>query len=294
MRPELESLPRLGIRRRTDRRCLAVIALARDIIELGRPALVSHLTAAEFARCEALRSNAARDAFIASHALVRYVAGALAGVDAARLVLVQRCDICGGPHGAPSFRDHPNLHASLSHSAGVVAAAAADVPVGIDVESWDHARCFEELQHSGAFSPNEIRVLAGRPHHRDDPGGLSPFEADALQLWLRKECLVKLGCLDLDTLGSCDLSHLPLPDSALPARYVKRSRPWSSKPRARGAPSKPASSRCRNTVCTVAVHGCAGRRTSSPASTAPKTRPPGSRCSVIPRFYRHQPSTATE
>jgi len=82
--------------------------------------------------------------------------------------------------------------------------------------------------------------------------------------------------------------------SVCPGRNVRRSRPWSSKPRAHGAPSKPASSRCRSTVCTVAVHGCAGRRTSSPTRTAPKLRPPGSRPSVIPRFYRGRTSTATK
>jgi hypothetical protein len=49
-----------------------------------------------------------------------------------------------------------------------------------------------------------------------------------------------------------------------PGRNVRRSRPWSSKPRARGARSKLRSSRCRSTACTVAVHGCPGRRTSSP------------------------------
>ncbi len=211
MNPDPELLVRLGFRRRMDRRCLAVVATTQDIIGLGRQAVVSHLTAAEIGRGEALQSIAARDAFIASHVLARYVASALAGVDVARLILVQRCDICGGPHGAAFFRDHPNLRVSLSHSAGIVAAAAADAPVGIDVETWDHARCFEELQHCGAFGPNEVRLLAARPRQRDGPSAISRFEADALQLWLRKECLVKLGRLSLDSLGSCDLSYLPLP-----------------------------------------------------------------------------------
>ena len=208
------------------------MATAQGIIGLGRRAAVSHLTAAELGRSEALQSSAARDAFIASHVLVRYVAGALAGVDATRLVLVQRCDTCGGPHGAPFLRDRPNLRVSLSHSGGIVAAAAADVPVGIDVETWDHAHHFDELQHAGVFSPDEARLLAARPRRREGPGGISPFEADALRLWLRKECLAKLGWLDLDRLGSCDLSHLPLqaaaPGSTLPTAYgALRFTDWS-------------------------------------------------------------------
>jgi hypothetical protein len=44
-----------------------------------------------------------------------------------------------------------------------------------------------------------------------------------------------------------------------PGRNVRRSRPRSSKPRDRGAPAKPTSSRYRSAECPVAVHGwCSG------------------------------------
>ena len=36
--------------------------------------------------------------------------------------------------GKPFFPDHPDIHFSLSHTAGAAAAALADTPVGVDIE----------------------------------------------------------------------------------------------------------------------------------------------------------------
>jgi hypothetical protein len=63
--------------------------------------------------------------------------------------------------------------------------------------------------------------------------------------------------------------HGALSPTVSPGRYVSISRPWSSTPSARGAPSKPTSSRCRSNACTVAVQGETGLWTTPWISTAP-------------------------
>ena len=42
--------------------------------------------------------------------------------------------IAAGEHGKPYFPGHPEVHFSLSHTAGAAAAALAEVPVGVDIE----------------------------------------------------------------------------------------------------------------------------------------------------------------
>ena len=60
-----------------------------------------------------------------------------------------------------------------------------------------------------------------------------------------------------------------------PSTNVRTSRPRSSTPRERGAPSNPTASRCSSSARTAADDGPAGRRTVSPTRTrpAPATRP---------------------
>ena len=117
------------------------------------------LTQEERERANAFAHDADRRDFIAAHRLVRAMAASIIGAPPGTIVLRQRCDTCGGPHGRPTLPDHPGLHVSLSHAKGVVAAACGDRPVGIDLERWN----------------------ASQPDHSDLDFALAPAERKRLQ-----------------------------------------------------------------------------------------------------------------
>ena len=117
------------------------------------------LTPEERERANAFAHDADRRDFIAAHRLVRAMAASIIGAPPRTIVLRQRCDTCGGPHGRPTLPDHPGLHVSLSHAKGVVAAACGDRPVGIDLERWN----------------------ASQPDHSDLDFALAPAERKRLQ-----------------------------------------------------------------------------------------------------------------
>lgn len=157
------------------------------------------LSAAESERLAALRSPADRADFLAAHALVRLCAARLLSVPVGSLTVVQHCPSCSRPHGRPSLAGEPGVGISLSHTSGFVAAAAADGPVGVDIElvrdeplDWRVA----EL----AASPDEFAALrrSARP------------ERDFVRQWVRKEALVKVGVTSLDDMAEI---HLPVTDS---------------------------------------------------------------------------------
>ena len=150
------------------------------------------LTAAERDRAAAFRRQADRDSYVAAHLLARECAARLAGLgDPAAVTLVQRCPTCGGrDHGRPAVRDRAGLHVSLSHSRGLVAAAAGWAPVGVDVE-LTRGRPFDDSLLAHALAPAEqAQVRAAR-----DPG------AAFLRHWMRKEALIKVGLTTLGTMA---------------------------------------------------------------------------------------------
>ncbi|MFE2199519.1 4'-phosphopantetheinyl transferase family protein [Streptomyces amritsarensis] len=59
------------------------------------------------------------------------------GRPAQSLTVVQSCGSCERPHGRPRLVEAPATAVSLAHARGWVAAAAADGPVGVDVEAVD-------------------------------------------------------------------------------------------------------------------------------------------------------------
>ena len=164
------------------------------------------LTQEERERANAFAHDADRRDFIAAHRLVRAMAASIIGAPPGTIVLRQRCDTCGGPHGRPTLPDHPGLHVSLSHAKGVVAAACGDRPVGIDLERWNAS----QPDHSDldfALAPAErkrLQSMAASDADADAP--VSPAALAFLRLWVRKECLVKLGRITLDQLDSVDFS----------------------------------------------------------------------------------------
>jgi 4'-phosphopantetheinyl transferase len=87
----------------------------------------------------------------------------------------------------------------LSRAEGVVAAAVAPPPVGVDAEPMASAKAPANLSQD-VPSPAEASAAASAPD----------AEAALLMLWVRKEALVKLGVTVLEAMSDLDLSDLPL------------------------------------------------------------------------------------
>ncbi|MGW4804373.1 4'-phosphopantetheinyl transferase family protein [Kitasatospora sp. NPDC004272] len=177
----------------------AMLATTAEV--LARPdADERWLTGFERERLQRFRRDGDRDDYLAAHLLVRYCAAAHLGTEPAAIAFGQQCPGCGSTvHGRPYLTDRPGTHLSLSHTHGVIAAAAGPVPVGVDVEYLGRRDSAPAtLQH--VLAPAEAALVQGHP----DPA------AAFLRLWVRKEALIKLGRATLDTLGELDLSHLPL------------------------------------------------------------------------------------
>lgn len=158
------------------------------------------LTPAERERMWRLRHPSDRDDFLAAHLLVRRCVADLLGVADDEVTIVARCEVCGGPHGRPQVVGRPEVTATLAHSHGVVAAAAAFVPVGVDVEavpSGDDGLIAADLV--GALAPAEVAMI---------DRAAEPVRA-LLRQWVRKEAFLKAGAVALDGFSSFDLSGLP-------------------------------------------------------------------------------------
>ncbi|MFF2348933.1 4'-phosphopantetheinyl transferase family protein [Kitasatospora sp. NPDC058115] len=178
---------------------IATVATSADV--LRHPGAGEHLlTAVEKERAARFRHESGRVDFIAAHALVRLCAAGLLGVPADRLALAQHCPDCGkGDHGKPYLPNHPGIEVSLSHTKGVVAAAAAHRPVGVDVELTDRGGTLLDVAPR-VLTAQELRQV------REHPDPARAF----LRLWVRKEALIKIGRTTLDGLAEVDLSGLPL------------------------------------------------------------------------------------
>ncbi|AQT71207.1 MULTISPECIES: 4'-phosphopantetheinyl transferase family protein [unclassified Streptomyces] len=164
----------------------AVLAAAGDVREL--------LTRTELDRAGALRSAADRDDFLAAHALVRLCAGRLLGRPAQSLTVVQSCGSCERPHGRPRLVEAPATAVSLAHARGWVAAAAADGPVGVDVEAVDGTDV-DWRTAEAVCTGKELAALRSDTHPR----------RAFLRQWVRKESLVKVGAGTLDEPARLDV-----------------------------------------------------------------------------------------
>lgn len=100
-------------------------------------------------------------------------------------------------HGRPYLPAHPDLHFSLSHSAGWAALVLADRPVGCDLEARDPAKADPEVANR-FFAPRERAALA----QLEGEDWIDGFYA----AWTRKEAYVKALGLGLS---------LPLQDFAV-------------------------------------------------------------------------------
>jgi 4'-phosphopantetheinyl transferase len=192
----------------------AVLARCVDAWEL--------LSEVEQERARAFHFESDRADFVAAHALVRVCAAQLLGVPASSVTIVQRCAICGQPHGRPSVDGAPEVSVSLSHTAGYVAAAVGTVEVGVDVERVGRGGSSRVLLQQVLSAAEILAVEAAT----------SP-EIAFLRCWVRKEALTKIGVASLHGLRGLDLSALPVdleaggPGSA-PTRGVPPG--WSGSP----------------------------------------------------------------
>jgi 4'-phosphopantetheinyl transferase len=152
----------------------------------------SAVSAVERDRAQAFHGADDRRDFLAAHLLVRECVTALTGE--ASVLIEQRCDECGGPHGKPFVAGTPGVHVSWSHSHGHVGAVAAPVPVGIDVEARFRQHDVERLVRRTATPEEGAAIRAD-----DDPDGAY------LRMWVAKEALVKVGAITLGAFGRTDV-----------------------------------------------------------------------------------------
>lgn len=134
----------------------------------------SVLTAFEFARYQRLAPAPAR-VFLTGRRLLRDLVAEIAAVDGSEVAIEARCPLCGGAHGRPAVvapRRATTLRVSLAHTDSVVVAAAAwDSAVGVDVERSD-----------AAPAPERDRAIATVAGASGD---------DALAHWTRVEAVLK-------------------------------------------------------------------------------------------------------
>lgn len=125
-----------------------------------------------------------------AHALARRLVAETTGRPAPPLA--HHCPTCGSTdHGRPSVPGEPELHVSLAHAGGWVAAVVADAPCGVDVEP---VRPLDVPPV--ALTPGEQAALTAA-----DPSGRSAL---FLAWWTRKEAAAKAGLLHIDDFATYD------------------------------------------------------------------------------------------
>ncbi|WP_354640082.1 4'-phosphopantetheinyl transferase family protein [Kitasatospora camelliae] len=181
------------------RRPFGVVASTEEVLAdpAADPGVLNPL---EQARAARFRRDRDRNDFVAAHLLVRRCAARLLEIPPAEVEFVQHCADCSIPgHGRPGVAGRPEVSLSLSHTTGVVAAAAGFTPVAVDVEQLG-SRQADPAVLARVLAPAEEKLVSAHP----DP------ETAFLRQWVRKEAMIKLGLLELDSLATADLSALPL------------------------------------------------------------------------------------
>jgi 4'-phosphopantetheinyl transferase EntD len=139
------------------------------------------LDESETRRLEAFASLSRRAEFVLGRTALRTLAGGILGVSPREVPLRV------GPSGAP-YLEGCELRISLSHSGGGALAAAAQGPVGCDLEAPSARNRDALLVADRFFSPLERQEL--RACGEDERHDLF------LRMWNRKEAAFKCGVLD--------------------------------------------------------------------------------------------------
>jgi 4'-phosphopantetheinyl transferase len=162
------------------------------LVPVGVPAesladLQSVLDDDEGERARRFRTGAARERFVVSHGVLRFVLGGLTGSPPERLRFARRCGWCGGTdHGKPrlSDADRSGIDFSLSHSNGLaLIAVARGRLVGADVERVRRRTDILAVARS-AFSPAERRAI-------ESPATDGERREAFFRCWTRKEAYLK-------------------------------------------------------------------------------------------------------
>jgi 4'-phosphopantetheinyl transferase len=141
-------------------------------------------------RQKAARFRAERDRrnYSSSHRALRKILSGYLGGDLERVLLVERCVVCGGSgHGKPELMGGIPINFSLSHTGGraAIAVAAGHVAVGVDIERADR------LDEPGRFHPSwDRQVLSDHERSVVDRGGAQDNWI-RLAVWTRKEAVLK-------------------------------------------------------------------------------------------------------
>ena len=158
------------------------VAVARVVTSpaLGDPAVMpGWLGGSERQRWETLPA-AARGAFVASRTLLRELLQAATGVPAAAWDVTAEA---GSAPVATSSAAVGDVHVSLSHRLGWVAAAVADSALGVDIECDRPARSDPRERAALMLSPDELADWQAVP--------ASEREAALLARWTAKEAWFK-------------------------------------------------------------------------------------------------------
>lgn len=134
------------------------------------------LSAAELARADRTRDDAARARFITTRAALRHILARYVGGTADLLELLTQ------PHGKPVVDAAHRLHFSLSHSHDLAVLAVARTSVGVDVEQLRRPRHLERTARRILHPDTCLRLLALPQHER-----VRAF----LHAWTQREAHVK-------------------------------------------------------------------------------------------------------
>jgi 4'-phosphopantetheinyl transferase len=132
-----------------------------------------------------LRQEADRRRLTAAAAVVRMVVGAHAGLPPGDVEIDRTCGSCGQQHGKPWVPAMPDVHVSVSHSAGAVAVAVGrDGPIGVDVEELGEFQAAELESLAACVLTLEERAHLARLPVASRTGAFTTY-------WTRKEAVGK-------------------------------------------------------------------------------------------------------
>jgi len=156
------------------------------------------LSPAENLRRQSFAQTSDRDLFTAAHILARFAAARYLGCSADSVILEQRCESCGGPHGKPFIRDNNEHTIVWSHTPGAVLVGISESPIGVDVEKKNSNLVVDSRLMSRTMSHEEI----SRFRQGIKKGDAAVNTTDFNRIWTYKESLVKLGLLKIDRFNS--------------------------------------------------------------------------------------------
>lgn len=143
----------------------------------------SLLSAPELERASRFRHEGDRNTYLGVHTLLRVALAGRTGVQP------QHLRFAGGKFGKPVLEPGAGAHFSVSYRRGWGAIALADAPIGVDIETLSADDGALEIARQ-SFHPDEAAHLVGL--------GADALRATFLELWTRKEALIKAAGLGVD------------------------------------------------------------------------------------------------